>query len=78
MPHFDHFPCPGEIDPHDMCPRKHILGQKWPFWGQASYLFWEEAKVVVPTDQKPTIRIVLLFKHGTKWIKKANIWPKMT
>ena len=24
------------------------------------------------------VRIVLLVGHGTKWIIKANIWPKMT
>ena len=24
------------------------------------------------------VRIVLLVKHGTKWIREANIWPKMT
>ena len=23
------------------------------------------------------VRIVLLAGHGTKWIRKANIWPKM-
>ena len=53
-----------------MCPRKHILGQKWPFLGQTSLLCLEGAKVMVLTYQKTTEppRIVLLVGHATKWI----------
>ena len=38
------------------------------------------AKDLVPTYQKTTQaprRFVFLVGHGKKWIKKANIWPKM-
>ena len=64
-----------------MCSGKHIFGQKWPFSVQRSLLFCEGAKVLVPIYQKPLthlVCIVLLVGHCTKWIRKANIWPKMT
>ena len=62
-----------------MCSGKHIFGQKWPFSVQRSLLFCEGAKVLVPIYQKPLthlVCIVLLVGHCTKWIRKANIWPK--
>ena len=38
----------------NMCPGKHILGQKWLFLGQTSWLLCEGAKVLVPIYQKTT------------------------
>ena len=58
-----------------MCPRKHILGQK---------LFWEGAKVLVPTHQKstyaPSSRWLLVGPMGQKCqhlAKNASFGPNL-
>ena len=54
-----------------MCPRKHILGQKWPFWAKHPNYFVREQKFWFTHIRKPLrhlVPIVLLVGHGTKWI----------
>ena len=63
-----------------MWPRKHILGQNG-FWANHPNYFVREQKFWYTHIRKPLrhlIRIVLLVGHGAKWIKWANIRPKMT
>ena len=64
-----------------MCPRKHILGQIWPFWGQKSLFLQEKTKVFVPMKRKnqlSTLFALFLVSHGTKWAENANICLKIT
>ena len=55
--------------------------QKSIFWGKYPNYFGREQKFWYPHIRKPVrhlVRIVFLVGLGTKWIRKANIWPKIT
>ena len=64
------------------CARESIfLGKNGRFQFKDPYYFVREQKFWYPYIKKPLthlVCIVLLVGHCTKWIRKANIWPKMT
>ena len=62
-------------------PKKAYFWEKWPFWAKYPNYFMKEQKFRYPLIRKPLrhiVCIVLSDGHGSKWIRKANIWPKMT
>ena len=62
------------------CARESIfLGKNGRFQFKDPYHFVREQKFWYPYIKKPLthlVCIVLLVGHCTKWIRKANIWPK--
>ena len=59
-----------------MCPRKSILGENSPFWAKHPYYIGREENFWYPHIRK-SLRHLVLVGHGIKWIREANIWPKM-
>ena len=62
-------------------PARPICAQESIFWGNNPNYFGKEQKFWYPIIRKPLkhlVLIVLLVGHGIEWIRKANIWPKMT
>ena len=53
--------------------------QKCQFWAKNPNFFKRNQKFCFPHHGKPTSRhLVHIGRHGTKWAKNANVWPKMT
>ena len=69
-------------------PARPLCAQESIFWSKNGrfrakhpYYVGREQKFWYPHIGKPLrhlVRIVILVMHGGKWIRKANIWPKMT
>ena len=79
------FPENAEGWDHDFCTFEAVLDKllnyQSIFWGKHLSYFGREQNLWYPHIRKPPrhlVRLVFLVGHGTKWVRKANIWPKMT